>query len=308
MFTRSSILVPTDFSEHAERALQYAFAFAKQFEGTLHFAHVVDATMLTGVRGDDMSLGGAGVVELLQTMQDYSEGKLAELMDRASREGISASKHLVVGNPTTELLRLIDSTGSTLVILATHGRSGFQRFVFGSVAERIVRESAVPVLSVKQREHDFVAAGSKLAIKRVLYPTDFSDFSKKALPFAESLARQFGATLVLFHATEVPVMLPDALPEAAMQLGPQLEAEAKTLIDNMRQGIPGINVEAEVRIGPAASEISAFAQSTEVDVIVVPTHGRSGLSRMLFGSVAEKVVRLAKCPVLTIRPEYESSR
>ncbi|MDZ4857520.1 MAG: universal stress protein, partial [Candidatus Hydrogenedentes bacterium] len=204
MFRNSSILVPTDFSEQADHARTYALALAKQFNGTLHFVHVVDATMLAGVRGDDMSLGGAGAVELLQTMRVYGEQGLAQRAAEAKAEGVSADQHLVVGNPTHEILRLIEETQSTLVVLATHGRSGFQHFVFGSVAERIVRESPVPVLSVKEPTRKDGA----LAIRRVLFPTDFSPFSEKARPFAESLARQFGATLVLFHATEVPVMLP----------------------------------------------------------------------------------------------------
>ncbi|MDZ4860653.1 MAG: universal stress protein, partial [Candidatus Hydrogenedentes bacterium] len=109
---------------------------------------------------------------------------------------------------------------------------------------------------------------------------------------------------VLFHATEVPVMLPDALPEAAIQLGPQLEEEARGLMKNLHNSISGITVESEVRMGRAHREICAFAEESGVDIIVVPTHGRSALSHMLFGSVAEKVVRLAKCPVMTIRPEW----
>ena len=308
MFRKSSILVPTDFSTHANYALKYAVALAMQFKGTLHFAHVLDSAAIAGVRGNGMWLSNAESDNLVESMREHAKSRLAHLMQTAADAGITATEHIVQGNPTHEILRLAQETESTLLVVSTHGRSGFEHVVFGSVAEKIVRQSPVPVLVVKHPQHEFVKEYDLgIAIRRVLFPTDFSPYSDKALPFAVSLAKEFGATLVLFHATEVPVVLPEFMPESAVQLGPQLETEARQLVEKMCGDIVDVKTEGHVRIGVAHREICRLVEESEIDLVVVPTHGRSGLSHVLFGSVAEKVVRLAKCPVMTIRPEWPSA-
>lgn len=308
MFRNSHILVPTDFSPYANNALKYAIALAKQYGATLHFAHVIDRAVLSGVRGNDMWLGETESQTIIDSMREHASSRMAHLKQIADDDGIVSSEHVVLGSPAPEILRLVEETGATLVVLATHGRSGFEHLVFGSVAEKIVRQSPVPVLSVKHPEHEFVNEYDlTLAIGRILFPTDFSPFSDKALPFARSLAKEFGAKLVIFHSTEVPVVLPDVLPESAIQLGPQLEDESRDLVQKMCADITDIQVEGEVRLGAAYREICNYAKDTRIDLIVMPTHGRSGLGHVLFGSVAEKVVRMAPCPVMTIRPEWKGT-
>lgn len=305
MFRNSNILVPTDFSTYANYALKYAVALAKQFGATLHFAHVIDRAALAGVRGNEMWLGESESHAIIESMREHAASRMVHLKQIADDEGVPSREHVVLGSPTQEVLRLTEETDSTLIVIATHGRSGVEHLVFGSVAEKIVRQSPVPVLSVKHPEHEFVKEFDlSLEIARILFPTDFSPYSDKGLPFAKSLAKEFDATLVIFHATEVPMVLPDAMPEAAVQLGPQLEDESRALVKKMCDEAKDVKVEGEVRIGRAYREIAAYAESANVDLIVIPTHGRSGLGHVLFGSVAEKVVRVARCPVMTIRPEY----
>ncbi|MCC6154349.1 MAG: universal stress protein [Candidatus Hydrogenedentes bacterium] len=305
MFRNTNILVPTDFSTYANYALKYAVAMAKQFAGTIHFAHVLDRSALAGVRGNEMWLAESESHALIDSMREHAASRMAHLKQIADDEGVKSETHVVLGNPTEEILRLAEQTDATLIVIATHGRSGVEHLVFGSVAEKIVRQSPVPVLSVKHPEHEFVKEYDlSLEIKRVLFPTDFSPFSDKALPFAKSFAQEFDATLVIFHATEVPIVLPEIVPDSVVQLGPQMEDESRQLVQKMCDNITGVKVEGEVRVGTAFREIASYADKTGVDLIVVPTHGRSGLSHVLFGSVAEKVVRVARCPVLTIRPEY----
>ncbi len=308
MFRNSNILVPTDFSTYANYALKYAVALAKQFGATLHYAHVLDRAALAGVRGNDMWLGETESRAIIESMREHATSRMAHLKQIADDEGIASHEHIVLGSPTQEILRLAEKTGSTLIVMATHGRSGVEHLVFGSVSEKVVRQSPVPVLSVKHPEHEFVKEYDlSLEIKRILFPTDFSPYSDKGLPFATSLAKQFDATLVIFHSTEVPIVLPDVMPDSAIQLGPQLEAESRGLVQKMCADITEIKVEGEVRVGAAHREICNYASQSGVDLIVIPTHGRSGLGHVLFGSVAEKVVRVARCPVLTIRPEWSGA-
>ncbi|QDT65543.1 universal stress protein [Calycomorphotria hydatis] len=143
-------------------------------------------------------------------------------------------------------------------------------------------------------------------IKRILLPTDFSPYSHVAAEHAFQLAGCFGAELHLLHVIQDPVMM---YPDVALSVPPpmidvrELESSAQKSLD--RISIPEhISCTARtVRHGPEFLEIVRYAKENEIDMIVMGTHGRSGLSHALMGSVAEKVVRKAPCPVLTVRPE-----
>ena len=306
MFRNSNILVPTDFSPYANCAMKYGVSIAKQYEGNVHFVHVLDAAVVSGARGSNMWLTRAETDTLLDSMREHASSRLTSLVQAASGAGVTAEQHIVQGNASQEILRLALDLRCTLIVLATHGRSGFDHVVFGSVAEKVVRQSPVPVLAIKHPEHEFVKEYDlSLDIQRILFPTDFSAFSEKALPFAASLCREFSATLALLHATEIPVVLPEFMPDSVMAIGPEMEVMARQTLDRMKESMEGVTVEGISVTGVPHREICRYAEDHHVDLIIMPTHGRSGLGHVLFGSVAEKVVRLARCPVLTIRPEWD---
>lgn len=305
MFKNSNILIPTDFSPYSNHAMTYGVSIARQYGGVIHFLHVIDDSVLTGMRGHAMWLTRPEADTLLESMREHAASRLTSLVQAAADLGVNAEQNTVVGAPATEILRVALEKRCTLVVLATHGRSGFDHIVFGSVAEKVVRQCPVPVLSIKHPERDFVKEyDHSLEIKRVLFPTDFSSFADKALPFAVSLCRQFSASLTLLHATEIPVMLPEFMPDSVVAVGPEMEIAARQALDRMVKEIEGVSVEAVSRTGIPHREICHYADEHHVDLVIIPTHGRSGLGHVLFGSVAEKVVRLAKCPVMTIRPEW----
>jgi nucleotide-binding universal stress UspA family protein len=306
MFSNSNILVPTDFSPYARFANKYALSIAKNYNGTVHFVHVLDANVATGVRGHAMWLSQADTGTLLESMREHAASRLATLAERAAEDGVKSEQHIVTGNAPQEILRLALETQCTLIVLATHGRSGFDHIVFGSVAEKVVRQSPVPVLAIKHPEHEFVEDNDpSIRINHVLFPTDFSGFSDKGLPFAISLCKEFSAKLSLLHATEIPMVLPEFMPDSVVSLGPEMELAARETLEQKKLEMEGVDVETVSVTGVPHSEICRYAEDHEVDLIVMPTHGRSGLGHVLFGSVAEKVVRLAPCPVLTIRPDWD---
>jgi nucleotide-binding universal stress UspA family protein len=143
-----------------------------------------------------------------------------------------------------------------------------------------------------------------MKVKRILCPTDFSDASSAALGAAIDLAKEFGASLMLFHAHAVPAyMFPDGMmpvtPQALSELERSIEAELRRLA--ARAEAAGIAVETRHAIGVAWSEICRVADELSADMIVLGTHGRTGLRHVPLGSTAEKVVRHAKCPVVTVR-------
>ncbi len=308
MFSNSNILVPTDFSHYANFATKYGVSIAKKYGGTVHFLHVLDAGPISGVRGHGMWLDQADASTLLDSMREHASSRLTTLVEQASEMGVNCEQHIVTGSAPHEILRLTLETQCTLIVVATHGRSGFDHIVFGSVAEKVVRQSPVPVLAIKHPEHEFVKDDDlSIEVKHVLFPTDFSDFSDKALPFAVSLCREFSAKLSLLHATEIPIVLPEFMPDSVVSVGPEMELAARETLAQKKAEIQGIDVEGVSVTGVPHTEICKFVEEQAVDMVVMPTHGRSGLGHILFGSVAEKVVRLARCPVMTIRPDWKGT-
>ena len=146
-----------------------------------------------------------------------------------------------------------------------------------------------------------------IAIRRILVPTDFSDNSNAAVRFAAELADKFGAEIVLLHVVQdLALVLPDAVmptPVATPNLDDMI-ASAKAGIGNVvaALGLARLNPKSEVRVGAPATEIVAAAGDLKADLLCISTHGRTGLAHLLLGSVAEKIVRHAPCPVLTVRP------
>lgn len=147
-----------------------------------------------------------------------------------------------------------------------------------------------------------------IRIDRILVPTDFSEFSRPAVNYAVAMAERFGAQLHILHVVPDPAML---VPDAAVFTVESMQGQSEKLVadaERMLQQIPEPSVGVQsitraVRVGAAFMEIIEYAQSQQIDLIVLGTHGRSGFAHILMGSVAERVVRKAPCPVLSVKPE-----
>jgi nucleotide-binding universal stress UspA family protein len=143
-----------------------------------------------------------------------------------------------------------------------------------------------------------------MAFHYILAPTDFSEYSQQAIQYARDLAQKFGAALLLLHVVELPPYPIEGLPPGHMG-GELLEDMEQQAISDLAQVLAK---EAEVKVGRRVAmgipyrKISEIAEAEKVDLIVMATHGRTGFSHLFMGSVAERVVRTAPCPVMTIRP------
>ena len=283
------ILFPTDFSECAESAFQQAVFLADEYGAELHVVHVVETRHRDLI--PPIELSEADVIEQLQ-------GSISG--------GIAIEKEPPVRVVQRELRRVSASVGILeyadehdidLIVMGTHGRRGLNRLLTGSVAEEVVRLATCPVFTVR---HERCEAGAR--IRRILVPIDFSERSERALGFAADLGRSYGAELVLLHVVEevvlpgvygldpVPVLTPDVMDRAR-----------STLEGYVHRLGPSVSAKAEVMAGHAARDILDYAEQEHVDLIVIATHGRTGIEHLLLGSVTEKVVRMAPCPVCTIR-------
>lgn len=295
----NSILYPTDFSTAAGHALPFAVALAEQFDAELHMFH---ALVLHADDPGNISHRFPDVTQLYESLHQSAEEQLgataaAHAMDglkvhRAQERGISAPG---------AILDYIAEHDIDLVVMGTHGRRGLRRLLLGSVAEEMVRLAPCPVLTVP--EHSKTAAETR--IERILVPIDFSQYSKLALQYALNFARLHKARLQLLHVIEEAVY-PDfylpLMPSGTMvteKLREQAEDRLKALLAEME--VPATMGVGHVKEGRAVTEITEFAERENSDLIVIASHGLTGLSHILLGSVTEHVVRQAACPVLTLK-------
>jgi nucleotide-binding universal stress UspA family protein len=201
-------------------------------------------------------------------------------------------------SPPEAIVGYVEEQEIDLVVAGTRGRRGLQRLLIGSVAEEVLRTAPCPVLTVRGEADNAPA----WAVRNILVPVDFSDASLEALRHAKELALTYGAQITLLHAVE-EVIYPSAYGvEPANLPGPQvIERVEESLAELARTEIGYEHVTVEAKVGYAPSTILDHAETNEVDLVVIATHGRTGLERMLLGSVAERVLRRAPAPVFTVK-------
>ena len=244
--------------------------------------------------------------------QDAEKRVLQELTGLASEHGIlSASCHVVGGGPAfDEICRLAQKIPVALIVMPTHGRTGLKHVFLGSTAERVVRHSPCPVLVVRERTRQS-KTGPRLTVKRILVPVDFSEGSQEALQYAIGFANQFGARIMLLHATYLGYIYSSegtalydvrGLQNAARE---NAERQMQKFVRAAKFG--RVKYETAFTDGSPALDIGAFAKQHDIDLIVTSTHGLTGFEHVLIGSIAEKVVRGAPCSVLVV-PSHPQTR
>jgi len=290
------ILCPVDFSEGSRHAIDHAVALAHWYGAAVTALHVCPPLALAPYIDSRVHPLGLG-----RPKEDL-ERLRRELEQFVQEEGGGLAVTAVVkeGLITGEILRSIESVRADLLVMGTHGRSGFERLMLGSVAESVLRHASCPVLTVPPRAPDLVPMGP-MVHRRILCGIDYSACSLKALEYAASLAHRSDAALIVVNVLEpilayVAANVGDAdnttLRAAAER---QLERE----VSKRSGGHPGTTP--LVVAGKAAPMILQLAEEQAVDVIVLGVANRSHLNMMWFGSTANRVVRQATCPVLTVR-------
>ena len=292
----SRILVPTDFSAASDDALAYARMLAGRFEASLHLVHAFEDPFTTAAFGVGVSTPLP--LSLRENLLREIERRLAERLPVEERTRLNGTVEIVAGAPARTIVEYSQSLGADLIVMGTHGRGGMAHLLLGSVAERVVRTSLCPVLTVREPRH---------AIQRILVPTDFSETADAALDYAALLAERFGATLQLLHVVPDPFLTEGLTSEAYIAEAPTVrtallqDAQARLAHRALPAGVQKVPIERDVLFGQGAGTIADFAAVRGMDLIVMGTHGRTGLAHLFLGSVAERLVRTAPCPVLTVR-------
>jgi nucleotide-binding universal stress UspA family protein len=298
-----TILFPTDLSERANAVFPLACSLARDCGARVMVLYVA------------LPPCGPEVIEVRHRAEEYWQGTWTALHRLvAPASDVKVDYRIAEGDATDAILDTAADVGAGLICMGTHGRTGPGRFLLGSVAEGVSRRAECPVLTAKavipgmvagEAEAAEAAARSEAALrwmpKTILHPTDFSECSMGTFRLARALARDHGARLIVLHVTTVPDLAYEGYgpPGVPLSQGDYLE-DARRSLEGLAAG-PGIDCERLLKEGDPASEILRVAKETGADLVVMGTHGRSGLKHLLMGSVAEQVTRKASCPILTLR-------
>jgi CPA2 family monovalent cation:H+ antiporter-2 len=293
MRTIHQILCPIDLSDASRHALDHARALATWYQAKITVLHVCPPI---AIPASDYVVVGAVPPPVLT-----DERARQEVLAFIGGERDDTSVVIESGQATRGILTVASNLPADLIVIGTHGIGGFEHLLLGSVTEKVLRQTACPVLTVPPRAR----STSRLPFRRVLCPVDFSDSSLAALELALSLAREGDAELTILHvfehsAAEEPLAnRPIVAPEYPREVEAEFTARLHALVP---QNVgDSCRPQARTGHGKAYREILGVATEDQADLIVMGVHGRNALDLMLFGSTTNHVVRQATCPVLTLR-------
>jgi nucleotide-binding universal stress UspA family protein len=301
------ILCPVDFSEPSKHALKYAVTLSRRYGAALTVVHVVESILPSS---EDTTVSWQAYPEVEKRLVDFlgevvaTHGPLEERTDMIARRG----------SAFVEIVRTAREQEVDLIVIATHGYRGLMHALLGSTAEHVAQHAPCPVLTIKHPDHGFIMASAaeqgashvpRIEIENILYPTDFSDFARYALPYAASFAGEFNATLYMLAVEDA---MPYGFPGEHENFPDPKEVER--LAHEASEGADAPHRDLKIRRfevrGIPSHQIAIFARNYHIDLIVMSTHGKTGLKHALMGSTTERVMRLAPCPVLSIHhPEHE---
>lgn len=295
-----NVLFATDFSPMSEAALPYATAICRHFGGSLHIAHVLSDTNIL------MMTGGVDYVSL-STIYEDAHAEAKEKLDQLSGclEGLPHRNYVRHGQVWENLAGLMDEEQIDLIVLGTHGRSGFGKLLLGSVAENILRHASCPVLTVGpkvsggaklpvlgNRTHDL--APLELDLRQIVFATNFAENSACVAQEAVSLAEEFGARLTMLHVIEDYTQLgsrPGPMEDGIRRLRDLIPTNAAL------QYLP----ETVLEFGCAWKNILKAAADRAADLIVLGARSTENVGTTHLPSTSQHVIAQAQCPVLTIR-------
>lgn len=295
-----NILCPIDLSHSSVRPLAYAAAFARWYDARLTVLHIVPTF-------DPMQVRSGSLGDPVRIMYPMPREEVLDELRRAVGAAGTATLDVAFEAEAGEAVATIVDRAvvipADLLVMGTHGRSGFDRLLLGSVTEKVLRKAPCPILTVPP--HAPAKAPVDVAFTRILCPVDFSPSALQALGFALDLVRQAGGSVTVLHAIEwMADEEPRALahfnvPEYRQHLIEDAHARLRALLaDEPRTSCDMKDV---VVLGRAYRQILEAAAAQEADLIVMGAQGRGGVGLTLFGSTTQQVVRAATCPVLTAR-------
>jgi nucleotide-binding universal stress UspA family protein len=282
------ILIPLDGSELADRIIRLGGLLTK---GEADLLGVVPSAVLPQDHppGEDP----------LTVARKHLAAKRDEIVARGGR----AEVHLSVGDDAAaKIIDFAREHGSTLIAMSTHGRTGAARLIRGSVAERVLRHSTVPVLLASPFALERGQGDAKF--RKILVPLDGSERSAEIIPRVVDIAQLHGSEVILNYSVPIAVVMEPWVVAAPIVT----EKEGEAILERFAAPFRGIPVKRIVTLGDPATNVLELIEREKVDLVAMTTHGRTGATRWFFGSVAEQVTRHARCPLLVVRTPTTEAR
>jgi nucleotide-binding universal stress UspA family protein len=294
MISIKKILCPVDFFPASDAAVNYAAGLAVNYGAGIHLFHVV-TPVVTG--GFEFSLDTR---EITTSVKQKAEEELSALAAKFKEAGIITDYEVCVGDVYDEIKQAIENLKPEIIVMGTHGRRAVERWFMGSTTEKLMRHSPVPLITIS-------AAGEKVEaprFSRILVTTDFSEGTSDAIAYAFSVAQENESKITLLHVIhDVTVDISGKYRESLIegvekQLEDLVPPEATTWCD----------VNTKVEVGVPYRIIPRVLEDEKIDLLVMNIHGKGMIDRALLGSTAERVVRMARCPVMLIPPLRKKMR
>lgn len=296
LLSRGPVVVPLDGSEASERALTSAVALARAWDEQVVLVAVATPRNQGGLAG----LAPAIRLEFERNGVKQAEEYVRRIRNKLRRT-VQANAIVRVGDPARELAAAAKNLNARLIVMTTHGRSGISRWARGSVSGKLLRESTIPLLAVGPDVPE--STPRKLRLKHILVPLDGEKDSEAALLAATQLAADLEGRISVVRV--VPTMAAYSYQTQAAVYDPELdkvlERAASEYLDRTLQTLDGVAAQRFIRRGSAATRLRDFVTRQKVDLVVMKTHGRSGVARATLGSTADRMIH-GKAPVLLLRP------
>lgn len=297
------ILVPLDGSNLAELALPYAEELAAAFNSEVILVHVSEPAESQYRHMHQLYLEEmAG--QMSNRIKDYRIDMVSPV--------VTVSPVVLPGEPAEEIIDYAEKNNIGLIIMASHGRSGIMSWATGSVANKVLRATRVPVLLIRVIKPPQRAPGKHL-LNRIILPLDGSEAGEAAVPYIQELIDRLESEVILFgvvpagqHARTVGGLDYILYPEQHLEL---VKAEAREYLEGVYHRLTGRKgtVRVEIKVGDVAREIIEFAEETSASLIAISSHGRSGIAKWVFGSIAHKILQASNTPVLVVRAPSEKA-
>jgi nucleotide-binding universal stress UspA family protein len=291
------ILCPVDFSEFSIRAYHHALSLAEHYRAKLVAQHIVE---LARYPYADYAASAGDYAAFGRALEEGGQQQLREFVTRHRHE---IQPELVVHRGTAPdcILSFAQARKADLIVMGTHGRRGYDRLVLGSVTNRVMRRTPCPVLAVCGPRDDATSAERAASeehshvhhLSRILFCTDFSENSERALNYAVSAADEYDAELTLLHVLEhvpSPVKTEKTIATATERLDKLISAEGRKTV----------RIKTAVRIGKPYQQIIQLALEAKIDLVAMGVRGRGALDLAVFGSTTYRVLQLGPCPVLAV--------
>jgi nucleotide-binding universal stress UspA family protein len=270
------ILIPTDFSENAEYALKVAAQIARENNGEIIILHMLE---LPHQAGD--AIGSGHNIPELMFFKNAAIKKLEDLMEEDYLDGIEVSEIIQFEMAFDGIMNISKKNNVDLIVMGSHGASGFKEMFIGSNAEKVVRNSDVPVLIIKKEQPNFKVAN-------FVFASDFSDEIKKPFEKVVEFANKFNSTLHLVMITTPNNFKSTPISQEIMN----------TFASNFKINKFQTHIYNETNVEKG---ILNFSDSIGADLIGMSTHGRKGLSHFFNGSISEDLVNHSSLPVVTFK-------